>query len=111
MEMRRKRLVITASGCVRVCVCMYACMHVWVGGVGGCTDKVFQQLPHSHPPTTTPTHPSPCLIQQSLSIGERPAPPEESIVERCEPPAVKLPAGAFQSSLTLGGGLLGVGNS
>lgn len=63
------------------------CMHACVGGVGGAQPKCF----------TSCLTPSPAIstfnTTVSLSIGERTAPPDVGIVERCEPAAVKLSAG------------------
>lgn len=64
-------------------------LDVWVGGVGWRTDKVFQQLPHLPPAITL------FNTTASLCVGERTGPPDVGIVERCEPPAVKLPAGGL----------------
>lgn len=91
---------------------MYAC----VGGVWqGCSAKSVSTAASPEPPipsypssTHTHTEPSPCLIQQSPSVEvRRLQPPDVAIVGRCEPAAVKRPAGVESVWITMGGGVIG----
>lgn len=84
---------------------MSAFVHACVGGAGG--GAHILSISTAAPPRPPVTR---FYTAVGLSIGERAAPPDVGIVQRCEAPAVKLSTGRFKRSCSEngGGGAFGV---